>query len=153
IVDEVLAVGDADFQKKSLGKMRSVAVEEDRTVSFVSHNLQAVQSLCDRAILLESGSIDIQDAPRLVVGRYLAQNQSVSGEKSWSQNEAPGNRSFTLVAVRVFSADGEPSGVLDSDQDIYIELDFIAEAKNSSLCIGFDLTNSEGITVFRTFQT
>jgi lipopolysaccharide transport system ATP-binding protein len=58
IVDEVLAVGDAEFQKESLGKIHSVAVEENRTVLFVSHNLQAVQSLCDRAILLANGLAD-----------------------------------------------------------------------------------------------
>ena len=67
IVDEVLAVGDAEFQKKCLGKMHSVATKERRTVLFVSHNLQAVQSLCDRAILLDAGTIVTQGAPRPVV--------------------------------------------------------------------------------------
>src|SRR5229473_5914972 len=64
VVDEVLAVGDAEFQKKSIGKMHSVAAEEKRTVLFVSHNLQAVQSLCDRAILLDSGVVIMQGQPR-----------------------------------------------------------------------------------------
>ena len=68
IIDEVLAVGDASFQKKSLGKMQSVAVNENRTVLFVSHSLQAVQSLCDRAILLNSGTVETYGASRTVVG-------------------------------------------------------------------------------------
>ncbi len=153
IVDEVLAVGDADFQKKSLGKMRSVAVEEERTVLFVSHNLPAVQSLCDRAILLEGGTIDMQEESRLVVARYLAHTQSCSGEKIWSRDEAPGNGSVSLLAMRVLSSHGEASGVLDSDQDVYVELDFVAQAKTATLCVGFDLMNSEGVTIFRTYQT
>ena len=71
IVDEVLAVGDAEFQKKCLGKMQSVAVNENRTVLFVSHSLQAVQSLCDRAILLNSGTVEAYGTSRAVVGQYL----------------------------------------------------------------------------------
>jgi lipopolysaccharide transport system ATP-binding protein len=153
IVDEVLAVGDGEFQKKCLGKMHSVAVSENRTVLFVSHNLQAVQSLCDRAILLESGTIVMQDASRSVVKRYLAHAQSSNGERIWSQEAAPGNENVVLRAVRVLSADGEPSGSLDSDQDVYIELDLVVQSIVAGLCVGFDLMNSEGVTVFRTYQT
>ena len=72
IVDEVLAVGDAEFQKKCLGKMHAVAVKENRTVLFVSHNLQAIQSLCDRAILLDKRSCRRRGGAKGVVGRHLA---------------------------------------------------------------------------------
>ena len=92
IVDEVLAVGDASFQKKSLGKMQSVAVNENRTVLFVSHSLQAVQSLCDRAILLNSGTVEAQGASRTVVGQYLRHAQSPGGEKVWSEHDVAGER-------------------------------------------------------------
>src|SRR5262249_13664293 len=153
IVDEVLAVGDANFQKKSLGKMHSVASKENRTVLFVSHNLQAVQSLCDRPNLLDSGAIVTQGAPRSVVKQYLAQAQSSNGERVWSRDTAPGNETLALMAVRVFSSEGEPSSTLDSDQDVYVELDFIAKGKTHNLCVGFDLTNSEGVTLVRTYQT
>jgi lipopolysaccharide transport system ATP-binding protein len=153
VVDEVLAVGDAEFQKKCLGKMHSVAVEENRTVLFVSHNLQAVQSLCDRAILLQSGAIAMQDASRSVVTRYLAQAQSFNGERVWGQDTAPGNDNVALRAVRVLSLEGEPSGTFGSDQDVCIELDFFVQGTNAGLCVGFDLTNSDGVTVFRTYQT
>ena len=153
IVDEVLAVGDAEFQKKCLGKMHSVAVGENRTVLFVSHNLQAVQSLCDRAIMLETGTIVMQDASRSVVARYLAQAQSSSGERVWNRDTAPGNENVALLAIRVFSSDGRPSGAFDSDQDVFIGLDFFVQETNASLCVGFDLTNCEGVTIFRTYQT
>jgi lipopolysaccharide transport system ATP-binding protein len=153
IVDEVLAVGDVEFQKKCLGKMHSVAVAESRTVLFVSHNLQAVQSLCDRAILLESGRVVMQDTSRSVVARYLSHGQSCNGERTWSQDAAPGNENLTLRAVRVLSADGAPSGSLDSDQDVCVEFDLVVRSIAPGLCVGFDLMNSEGVTVFRTYQT
>lgn len=153
IVDEVLAVGDADFQKKCLGKMHTVATKENRTVLFVSHNLQAIQSLCDRVILVDSGAIVMEGAARSVVKQYLAQAQSSNGERVWNCETAPGNESLALMAVRVFSSESEPSGTLDSDQDVYVELDFLARAEIPSLCVGFDLTNSEGVTLLRTYQT
>jgi lipopolysaccharide transport system ATP-binding protein len=153
IVDEVLAVGDADFQKKSLGKMHSVATKESRTVLFVTHNLQAVQSLCDRAILLDSGAIVTQGLSRSVVTQYLARSRAFDGERVWNRDAAPGNERFALMAVRVLSSEGEPSGALNSDDDVYVELEFLAQANSKSLCVGFDLTNSEGVTVLRTYQT
>jgi lipopolysaccharide transport system ATP-binding protein len=152
IIDEVLAVGDVEFQKKCLGKMHSIAVAENRTVLFVSHDLQAIQSLCDRAILLESGRIVMQGTSRPVVAQYLAPHSS-SGERLWGPDAAPGDEDFSLRAVRVLSSDGRSTGTLDSDNDAYIEFDFFVQKVRSSLCIGFDLTNSEGVTVCRTYQT
>src|SRR5262249_46782616 len=63
------------------------------------------------------------------------------------------NESVALIAVRVLSFEGDPRSTLDSDQDAYVELDFIAEERNGELCVGFDLANSEGVTVLRTYQT
>jgi lipopolysaccharide transport system ATP-binding protein len=153
VVDEVLAVGDLEFQKKCLGKMRSVTSRENRTVLFVSHNLQAVQSLCDRAILLDSGVIVMQGASPSVVTYYLADAQSFKGERLWTRDTAPGDESLALMAVRILSSEGDTRSTLDSDQDVYVELDFIAQGKNANLCVGFDLTNSERVTVLRTYQT
>jgi ABC-type polysaccharide/polyol phosphate transport system ATPase subunit len=80
IVDEVLAVGDAEFQKKCLGKMQDVA-GQGRTVLFVSHNMSAVQSLCERSILLNNGTVSIFDETRLIVSRHLTQqrDQEIKG--------------------------------------------------------------------------
>jgi lipopolysaccharide transport system ATP-binding protein len=72
IVDEVLAVGDAEFQNKCIGKMNSVAAAEGRTVLFVSHNMAVVQHLCRRAILLKNGSIACDDTPQTVISQYLS---------------------------------------------------------------------------------
>lgn len=153
IIDEVLAVGDASFQKKSLGKMQSVAVNENRTVLFVSHSLQAVQSLCDRAILLNSGTVEAYGASRAVVGQYLRHAQSPGGEKVWPEQAAPGNDAVSLLAVRIINDGGEIGRSVDTDKDFFVELEFIARRLDKSLCVGFDLANSDGVTVLRSYQT
>lgn len=153
IIDEVLAVGDANFQKKSLGKMQSVANNEKRTVLFVSHNLQAVQSLCDRAILLNSGTVETYGPSRAVVGQYLRHAQSHGGEKVWPEHAALGNDAVSLLAIRIMNDGGEVSRSVDSDKDFFVELEFIARKIDERLCVGFDLANSDGVTVLRTYQT
>ena len=153
IVDEVLAVGDLDFQKKSLGKMQAVASKQKRTVLFVSHNLRAVETLCDRAILLNSGTSIMQADSHSVVSRYLADANTCSGERLWSRDNAPGSEKFLLLAVRILSADGRQQDRLTSNADFYVELEFVARERSPNLCVGFDLTNSEGMTIFRTYQT
>ncbi|OJJ19322.1 ABC transporter ATP-binding protein [marine bacterium AO1-C] len=75
IVDEVLAVGDVDFQKKAIGKMQDVSKQDGRTVLFVSHNMSAVKSLCTRAILLKQGQVIYEGSPKDVVAEYLSQDQ------------------------------------------------------------------------------
>jgi lipopolysaccharide transport system ATP-binding protein len=152
VVDEVLAVGDAEFQSKCLGKMHAVATKENRTVLFVSHNLQAVQSLCDRAILLDAGRIVAQGATQQIVARYLARGQSSNGQKLWSLEAAPGNTDVRLMAVRVLSPSGEPTGTFFSDCDVCVELDFLVQGTDERLWVGFDLANAEGIMLFRTSQ-
>lgn len=153
IIDEVLAVGDASFQKKSLGKMQSVAVKENRTVLFVSHSLQAVQSLCDRAILLNSGTVEAHGASRAVVGQYLRHAQSPGGEKVWPEHDSPGNDACSLLAIRIVDDRGEVGRSVDTDRDFFVELEFMARRLEKSLCIGFDLANADGVTVLRSYQT
>jgi lipopolysaccharide transport system ATP-binding protein len=153
VVDEVLAVGDMEFQKKCLGKMRDVATQEHRTVLFVSHNLQAVQSLCDRVILLDAGRIVAQGATRSVVADYLSQAGPSNGERVWDLKSAPGNAEVKLTAVRVLDGRGKPSGTLSTEDELFVELDFVVRSAIGTLCVGFDLANHEGLTVFRTYQT
>jgi lipopolysaccharide transport system ATP-binding protein len=153
IIDEVLAVGDVEFQKKSLGKMQSVASKENRTVLFVSHNLRAVESLCSRAILLGSGTCTMQGDSRSVVARYLASDRLSDGARIWAEEDAPGNDKLSLLAIRLIAVDGTLRSSLDSDSDFWVELEFVVREANPNLCVGFDLANAEGVTVFRTYQT
>ena len=152
-MDEVLAVGDAEFQKKCLGKMGERRAHKGRTVLFVSHNMQAIQSLCDRSILLDEGRIVAEGSTREVVDQYLARTSSATGSKHWDERNAPGDAAVRLKAMRVNSADDRRPGIVTSKDDCFVELEFVADTNNPGLCVGFDLVSAEGTTLFRSYQT
>lgn len=154
IIDEVLAVGDAEFQRKCLGKMQSVATKDKKTVLFVSHNMQAVQSLCDRVLLLEGGRVTREGPAREVVASYLSDSQTGTGIREWDIDKAPQKDGVALLAVRLLSMQGLSSTLFESSEDIYVELEFsLANILVGTFCAGFDLFDSEGATIFRTYQT
>lgn len=98
IVDEVLAVGDAAFQKKSLGKMEEVTKQEGRTILFVSHNMEAVSRLCDRCILLEQGKIVMIGKTEDVIARYLDTQQTICAQKKFESRD---DADVNLLAVTI----------------------------------------------------
>jgi lipopolysaccharide transport system ATP-binding protein len=124
LVDEVLAVGDAEFQARCLGRMEDFGAT-GRTVLFVSHNMQAMAQLCDRAILLEGGRV-VQDGPSAeVVAHYLQTTAGAGSSRSWPDLEnAPGDELVRLRSVRVMRADGSNADYLDVRQPVGIELAF-----------------------------
>ena len=101
VVDEVLAVGDFDFQKKCLNKMEDVG-KRGRTVLFVSHNMQAITRLCSRTILIENGKIAADGTSSEVVAKYMTSDSGLTSERIWDDpNQAPGGDIARLGAVRV----------------------------------------------------
>ncbi len=147
LIDEVLAVGDAEFQKKCLGKMGDVA-KEGRTVLFVSHNMLSIQNLCTRGILLESGEIAIDDNITTVISKYLDLGSEYNGEVCWaSPDVAPGDERVRLKAVRVVSED-HVTGDVDISKEFRIEVDYWNLEANSRRLISVHLNNSMGICVF-----
>ncbi|HVM99041.1 MAG TPA: polysaccharide ABC transporter ATP-binding protein [Caulobacteraceae bacterium] len=124
IVDEVLAVGDAEFQQKCLGKMRSVAAGEGRTVIFVSHNMTAIGSLCERALLLEGGEVAAEGPARDVVARYLSRENRAAASlrhRLWEPTDAPGDARARIRRLAVAAPDGRPFG---PQEPIPIEVEF-----------------------------
>ncbi len=152
LVDEVLAVGDVGFQKKCLGKMGDVA-REGRTVLFVSHNMQAVKSLCKGVFQLEGGQLIRKGYPESVVAAYLRASNETRSEVVFSSEEAPGNDELKLTGIRVFSEGTNACGIFSSDRNLYLEIQFTANTNHSALCVGFDLVIPEGTTVLRSYQT
>jgi lipopolysaccharide transport system ATP-binding protein len=150
LVDEVLAVGDAAFQKKCLAKLRALTRGGDRTVVFVSHDMQAVQSLCNRAIHLEKGGVVDSGAAQPVIARYLAKAGARENTRSWEAN-APGDKEIQLRSVDVWPSRGYGKCVMS--EDIVVTLKFDASLIRRGLCVGFDIVTPEGITVFRSYQT
>lgn len=136
IVDEVLAVGDAQFQKKCLGKMGDVA-KGGRTVLFVSHNMSAVQSLCNRAVLIAEGRNVMEGSSGEVVASYLS---SASGENT-AVREFPADQSkrVKIRKVVIKGADGEPSCQVDLNENFTIQVDYELSEDVSNLSIGLSI--------------
>jgi lipopolysaccharide transport system ATP-binding protein len=126
-VDEVLAVGDAAFQKKCLGKMGEVASQQGRTIFFVSHNMGAVRSLCDTAILLDHGRVAMRGAPAEVISHYfsssIAQGET-RGELVWPENSAPGGRELRLLSLRMLNDAGQTQDTFEADKPLTIEINY-----------------------------
>ncbi|MBN2438697.1 MAG: ABC transporter ATP-binding protein [Deltaproteobacteria bacterium] len=152
VVDEVLAVGDAEFQKKCLGKMGEVA-KAGRTVLFVSHNMGAVQSLCGTAFHLESGRIAQTGDSKTVVSNYLSGSGRNTSVMKWRDESAPGNEDVRLKSIGVNTGNRDDRGVYQSRNSIFVEMQFTVNKIHSALCIGFDLLNSQGETILRSYQT
>jgi lipopolysaccharide transport system ATP-binding protein len=149
VVDEVLAVGDFDFQNKCLGKMKDVA-GSGRTVLFVSHNMGAVQHLCERVILLNQGTV-LQDGPALAtISQYLAMGLARSGERVWERlEEAPGFEGVVkLHAIRALGPEGAVRSVFDVTEPITIEVEYIVLHDRYSLNVHLYFQNDSGQTIF-----
>ena len=153
LVDEVLSVGDEEFQKKCLGKLDEVA-GRGRTVLFVSHNLQSVTRLCERALLVDGGRIVMDGASHEVVGEYLAVGAQGTGVREWSDPAvAPGGEVVRLRAVRIRRDDGEVTDVLDVRDCFWIEMEYDVEVPGYALRMNYTVRNhDEGIPAFSVFD-
>jgi lipopolysaccharide transport system ATP-binding protein len=152
VVDEVLAVGDAQFQKKCLGKMQDLSREGGRTVLFVSHNMQAITTLCSRVILVNKGAIIQDDETSKVIQNYLMFETSKEGIIEWIKEDAPGDSNIRLRAIKIMDQENKIRNHFFSRSKIRIQLDFEILKLDYLLVIGFDITNEEGIIIFRTYQ-
>jgi lipopolysaccharide transport system ATP-binding protein len=136
IVDEVLAVGDAAFQAKCLGKMQNVAAEEGRTILFISHNMQAVMSLCTHAVRLAGGTVAGIGTPGDMVSAYL---EAMSGGALMTEwNGHLGNETLTLHHARIQSAAG---GFLATHEPITLQLRATLHAPVTGLFFAVEVWN------------
>ena len=148
VVDEVLAVGDAEFQKKCLDKMDDVG-HTGRTVLFVSHNMQAITRLCRRCILLENGIVRLDGPSNQVAAAYLSSGGESTAVREWQDlAKAPGDDVVRLSAVRVRDENGELASCFDIRQPIGIELEYEVLEPNYIFHPHFGITNEDGIRLF-----
>ena len=147
LVDEVLAVGDAEFQKKCLGKMGEVA-KVGRTVLLVSHNMEAINHLCPRTIWIDDGRIR-QDGPtHEVVASYLGNQVVTGGEYVPTEKEAGlETADLSIRGVRLRNADGHITGTLDATKAISIEIDYEVRKKSPFAWVGFSVSTNSGMMV------
>ena len=152
IIDEVLAVGDADFQKKCLGKMEHVG-KHGRTVFFVSHNMPAVSRLCSRAILLEEGQIVADGSPKEIINRYLNTGIGTNAVRVWQDPAtAPGGKIARLLAVRVLTEDGALAESVEVTKPISVEMDYEVLLPDYVLLPHFHFYNQEAVHLFPTLE-
>ncbi|HEY0404608.1 MAG TPA: ABC transporter ATP-binding protein [Pyrinomonadaceae bacterium] len=146
LVDEVLAVGDAAFQNKCLGKMSDVA-KEGRTVLFVSHNMPAIKNLCHRALLLDGGTIEREGDAASVVQYYL-QGDYQGSKKIWAEAERPGNESFKLNSVRVLDGNGEEAAAVRLSESLVVEIDYEVVQPGAYVSFSLVLFDADGYGLF-----
>jgi len=150
IVDEVLAVGDAAFQRKCLGKMGDVS-RHGRTVLFVSHNLQAINNLCARTVLLDSGHL-VQDGPTaMVTTAYLMEQGNAAAERAWDLSVAPGTDEVRLLQVRVLKPDGTSASISNVQDRLTIRLDYHVGQPGISLRCAVVL-RTQGVVAFTSME-
>lgn len=142
IVDEVLAVGDAEFQKKCLGKMKDVS-GQGRTVLFVSHNMEAIKNLTKNAIVLKNGGLIYNGDTNSAVNQYLRNNDIKSKVFFETQEEAIGNSFIKVKRVEVLH-DGD---YLSVDKEFKVEIEFWNLTDFDEMLIGFDLFHVSGVNV------
>ncbi len=150
IVDEVLAVGDAQFQKKCIAKMQE-STSQGRTLLFVSHQLALIANICDRCVLLSKGQKIAEGPARETVLTYMNELESGdanAGEIVWRDPaSAPATPLIRVNSIRVI-AQGKTTGVVDIDKAFQIEIDYTMLKSGSPLYVRFHVINTEGVIVF-----
>ena len=119
----MLAVGDAEFQKKCLGKMGNVA-KAGRTVLFVSHNMGAVRQLCQRVLLLDKGCLTQSGKPTEIINHYLSFNTMQGAMIEWRKGDGPGSEEAQLQSIKLFNRAGELRSSFRTDEEIVVVVQY-----------------------------
>ena len=150
IVDEVLAVGDAQFQKKCLEKMQGIS-SSGKTVIFVSHNMTAIMSLCNRSILLNQGENVFYGDTKEVVDYYLKNSLGLITEQKWTdKDKAPGNSFIRMKSAVIKSANS--AKIFELDTKLVMEFEFWNFLVDAEINLSVHVCNSDNQVVFNTFS-
>jgi len=144
VVDEVLAVGDAEFQKKAIGKMQDVSRGEGRTVLFVSHNMAAIDKLCKKIIVLDNGKIEYNGSVQTGISKYLNKNQN-SGNL-WIRNESKSNYINPCLKIQKI----EQCFLGDK---LELTISYISNESHKNAFIAVDITNQQGVSIMQAIPT
>jgi lipopolysaccharide transport system ATP-binding protein len=152
VVDEVLAVGDAEFQRKCIGKMSDVA-QAGRTVLFVSHNMSAVLRLTEETLVLDNGQLVYRAPTPQAVDYYMAAGFTGSGERLWRPEEIPFEAApFTPLAVRLKDKHGKVADTMRSTEQFSVEIEYRLDQSITGLRVGIYLLTMRGEYVFTSFD-
>ncbi len=150
VIDEVLAVGDAQFQKKCLGKMQDVA-GDGKTVLFVSHNMTAVERLCKRAFWLVQGTEHATGPSNQIIAEYLQEALTgISNNRSWKEGDEPGNENVKISSLGIFRKDGGAEDPVYTTDSMEFRVRYINRIAGQHLIITLHVINEQDVIVFST---
>jgi lipopolysaccharide transport system ATP-binding protein len=153
LVDEVLAVGDAAFQKKCLGKMGDLA-ETGRTVLFVSHNMAVIRQLCPRSLWMHNAHLRRDSNTEQVICNYLTSNIQTAGQQAWTGGVAdPGVTELKINSVRLRNSLGQVAGRVDVRESFSVEVDYDVLERWPVSCIGVFIDTAHGVRVFDAYDS
>ena len=146
VVDEVLAVGDAEFQKKAIGKMKDVSQGQGRTVLFVSHNMASVKALCKTGVLLENGMMKYTGTIKDTVDYYIGEGGSSENQYFDDLSTAPGNDVIRIKSFEILP--GKPQANIDIESGIKFKLQFMCYKENAMIDVDLQVKSMDDIIVF-----
>jgi lipopolysaccharide transport system ATP-binding protein len=151
LVDEGLAVGDAEFQKKCMGKIDEVS-SRGRTVLFVSHNMATIARLCRTVMWFENGRMVQSGSPQEVISSYLSRSDRSAGGVKWEIDSAPGDEYLRISEVMVLNEQRQKTSVVSQDQEIAIAIRYRVLRSMMNANVGFILRSSDGAIVFSSYD-
>lgn len=149
VVDEVLAVGDAEFQKKAIGKMKDVSQGEGRTVLFVSHNMTSIKSLCKHGVILQNGMLIDQGEIDPIVSHYLRGDSELDNHKMWNE-PYQGKSGFQLLEIGVRPKGGDYTDVMRVTDELELVIRYRLQQPLEKFWITLHLKNEQGERLFST---
>lgn len=148
IVDEVLAVGDLEFQKKALGKMKDVSTKDGRTVLFVSHNMVSIETLCSTSLLLDNGYIEKVGDTKDIVKVYLGRSFEKAIMKKWDIYEAPGTDFVKLLKAELIPQNNDNTNIITINSPLLFEFEFQLIEDDLFISLAIEIHTLDGIHVF-----
>ena len=153
LIDEVLAVGDAEFQKKCLGKMDDVA-RGGRTVIFVSHKMGSISRLCDRALWIDNGELMMRGEPEEAISEYLLTGAEEDGKKVWSDGlSTNGSKEVAVSAVKIRNSEDQVTSSVSAAETFYVDIEFEVTDFLHQCRLGFFISKYDGTVIFSTYDS
>lgn len=150
VIDEVLAVGDAEFQKKAIGKMQDISNEDGRTVLFVSHNMAAVKSLCNRTILLNNGRIFSEGDTDEIIEQYLKIDND-SAENGIYHYSKENNKAY-FERITIFDEKGNYKNNFSFEEDIHISVELTSVVENKNIVLALQIRSKHDDIILASFS-
>lgn len=148
IVDEVLAVGDAEFQTRCIGKMQEVSRAQKKTVLFVSHNMSSVKKLCPRSAILDKGTVTAIGETASMIQKYMGASDQIDRVLNWPDGAGPTSPELTLRNISVRDSDGGVDRPLVSSDEIHITVDYSLHMPVKGMRVVITLRNQDGVDIF-----